>query len=202
MHLPHSAARAASHQPEHFDDSYFLEHLPRLPPDLVLDHPVRTLAVVVIANGQLRSAYVRASGSPELDIAILNSLRRIPVATEQGNVMWREYEISYQFTPDKEHAELYDEVREIVYMPPRPVHREPPDYPPLARKRGLQGNAVIKMVVTETGSVRDAKVEDATHPDFAEAALAAVKSWRFQPATRNGDPVAVWVRQPIPFMIR
>jgi protein TonB len=59
------------------------------------------------------------------------------------------------------------------------------------------------MRITEQGSVEDVQVErSAGHPDLDESAMEAVRRWRFDPARRDGEPVAVWVRIPVEFKLQ
>jgi protein TonB len=39
------------------------------------------------------------------------------------------------------------------------------------------------------------------HERLDAVALAAVMKWRFKPGSRNGVPEAMWVTQPIPFVL-
>ncbi len=66
-----------------------------------------------------------------------------------------------------------------------------PDYPEAAQRAGREGVVVIKAVIDESGRVTDPKVLRSLDPILDEAALAAVRRWRFHPATRLGKPVRV-----------
>jgi TonB family protein len=57
-----------------------------------------------------------------------------------------------------------------------------PVYPPLARKMNLSGTVKVEIVVAPNGTVKDAKVVGG-HPVLANAALEAVRKWRFEPAS-------------------
>ncbi len=57
-----------------------------------------------------------------------------------------------------------------------------PVYPPLARKMNLAGTVKVEIVVAPNGTVKDAKVVGG-HPVLANAALEAVRKWRFEPAS-------------------
>ena len=54
-------------------------------------------------------------------------------------------------------------------------------YPELARKMNLTGSVKVQVVVAPNGTVKDAKVVGG-HPVLANAALDAVRKWRFEPA--------------------
>lgn len=64
-------------------------------------------------------------------------------------------------------------------------------YPAAARAAGIEGEVSVSYDVTATGHVVNAVVL-AAEPGgvFEEAALAAVRSWRFRPLTERGVPVA------------
>jgi TonB family protein len=70
----------------------------------------------------------------------------------------------------------------------RLVHRVQPVYPNQAKTLRLEGKVVLNAMVMEDGRVRDLKVE-AGHPTLAQAAMEAVKQWRYQPYVLNGKPV-------------
>ncbi len=70
------------------------------------------------------------------------------------------------------------------------VSKVDPVYPVEARSVGIQGTVVIEFTVAEDGSVKDAVAADADKR-LAEAALNAVREWKYKPATRDGKPIAV-----------
>ena len=71
------------------------------------------------------------------------------------------------------------------------VYNPPPEYPPGARRQKLQGVVVVEVVVLADGACGDARiVEEGPYPSFGVSALAAVRQWKFQPATRAGVPVS------------
>lgn len=83
---------------------------------------------------------------------------------------------------------------------PRPVSRTPPRYPERARKKGISGRVELSLLITAAGAVQDARVLTAQPAGvFEEAALAAVRAWRFQPAMYEGRPVAIRVTLPLSF---
>lgn len=77
-----------------------------------------------------------------------------------------------------------------------------PRYPESARRQGIQGTTELKIHILADGSVAGAVVaRSAGHPDLDEAALDAVKNWRFEPARRGQEPVAVWALIPVRFRL-
>lgn len=63
-----------------------------------------------------------------------------------------------------------------------------PEYPELARKMNITGTVKVEVVVAPNGSVKEAKVVGG-HPLLANAALEAVKKWRFEPAAMESSGV-------------
>ena len=65
-----------------------------------------------------------------------------------------------------------------------------------------EGRVILKIVVTEDGSVRDPEVVKAEPPDiFDEIALKTVMEYRFKPALKDGKPVDFVVQLPMVFKI-
>lgn len=103
--------------------------------------------------------------------------------------------------------------------PPRPTRRAPinlpenatppeahsanaaPEYPPEARAKGLEGQVILKIVVTDQGAVTDVQVLRGEEP-FRSAAIAAVQSWRYTAARIGGEPAAVYRIVKIPFRLK
>jgi len=97
---------------------------------------------------------------------------------------------------------------------PEPVTVTPPDlraaylsnphppYPLAARRRGLEGRVTLRAEVLENGSCgRISVAHSSGHEILDQAALQAVKQWRFVPAQRGGEPMAAWVEVPIAFRL-
>ena len=81
--------------------------------------------------------------------------------------------------------------------------RTAPTYPLLSRRAGETGITVLRVELDERGQVATARV--ATGSGFArldEAALSAVKTWRCNPAQRNGQPVRAVALQPFKFVLQ
>ena len=66
-----------------------------------------------------------------------------------------------------------------------------PVYPEQARKRGVEGWVELAFTVTPNGTVEDVEVRNASPADvFDDAAVRAIRGWRFEPVERNGERVA------------
>jgi TonB family protein len=78
---------------------------------------------------------------------------------------------------------------------PRPAQPTQVEYPALAHG---DAEVVLELTVTKNGAVRELSVVSGLEP-FASASLGAAAGWRFEPATRDGRPVAARVRMAIRF---
>jgi periplasmic protein TonB len=85
---------------------------------------------------------------------------------------------------------------------PIEVQRIPPDYPALARAAGIQGVVVVMAVIRRDGTVGDVKVVRGLGMGLSEAAVEAVKKWRYEPARQNGVPVDVYMTVAVQFRLR
>lgn len=75
-----------------------------------------------------------------------------------------------------------------------------PQYPAEARAARKSGTVILKLIIFADGTVGDVRVVEGEEP-FASAAVAAVKSWRYEPARLNGRPIAVYREVRIPFKL-
>jgi len=77
-----------------------------------------------------------------------------------------------------------------------------PDYTDEARRRGVEGDVVLEIVVRANGSVSDVKVLQGLGAGLDQRAADAVRQWRFSPARRFGSPVDVIVEVAVEFKLR
>lgn len=87
---------------------------------------------------------------------------------------------------------------------PEIVSRVNPAYPRMAQQKKVEGTVIISILVSEQGDVADARVlrEAGGSSGLNEAALAAVRKWRFRPAVKEGKRVKVWMTYPIVFKLQ
>jgi len=76
-----------------------------------------------------------------------------------------------------------------------------PKYPATAQAAGVEGVVIAEIVVNERGEVADAKVVRSI-PLLDDAALAAVKTWRYDPTIVDGQPVPVRMNVTVNFTTR
>ncbi len=82
---------------------------------------------------------------------------------------------------------------------PEIVLKESPLYTPLAREHHVHGVVMLKVVVDEQGNVTDTQVIKGLPLGLDQAAVEAVKNWKFKPATLKGRAVPVYYEVAVNF---
>jgi periplasmic protein TonB len=78
-----------------------------------------------------------------------------------------------------------------------------PHYPGIARSRHWEGLVLLRVYVNPDGRCANLNVARSSgHDVLDEAAVAAVRNWRFVPAKRGDTAFASWVSVPIEFSLR
>jgi protein TonB len=89
-----------------------------------------------------------------------------------------------------------------VEVKPQPVSIPMPQYPELARKAGIEGNAVVKALVDIDGSIASVSIlKSSGNQMLDQAALVAAKNAKFTPAKQRDKHVRVYVSIPIRFTL-
>lgn len=84
---------------------------------------------------------------------------------------------------------------------PKAVYSPDPEYSEEARKAKYQGTCVLWLVVGPDGRPRDIRVSRTLGLGLDEKAIEAVKTWRFEPAMKDGRPVAVQINVEVSFRL-
>ena len=77
-----------------------------------------------------------------------------------------------------------------------------PDYTEEARRRNLEGEVVVEIVVRRDGTVGNMRLLQGLGAGLDQRAMDAVRQWRFAPARRHGTPVDVLVEVAVEFKLR
>ena len=85
--------------------------------------------------------------------------------------------------------------------PPRVIHAPDPKYSAEARSAHFQGTCVLWLIVDSDGQPRDIKVARTLGKGLDEKAIEAVRKWRFEPARKDGKPVAVQINVEVSFRL-
>jgi TonB family protein len=84
---------------------------------------------------------------------------------------------------------------------PRPIYDPDPEYSDAARRAKYQGSVLLWLVIAPNGRPRNIRVQRSLGMGLDEKAIEAVSQWRFQPATLNGQPVAVQINVEVSFRL-
>lgn len=84
--------------------------------------------------------------------------------------------------------------------PPKAIVQVPPEYPILAKHARMQGQVLIEAILDEQGNVVDMQIESGP-PLLYQAALDALKQWKYEPTYLNEQPVAVKMTVTITFQL-
>jgi TonB family protein len=84
---------------------------------------------------------------------------------------------------------------------PRKIKDVAPLYPEDAKKAGVSGVVILEATVDGEGNVTDARVLRSA-PMFDDAALAAVRQWKYEPTLLNGAPVPVLMTITVNFQLK
>jgi TonB family protein len=85
--------------------------------------------------------------------------------------------------------------------PPTVISRAEPEYSEPARKAGLEGTVLLKIVIDEQGVPQDVAVVKSLGMGLDESAMACVRQWRFKPGVKNGKPVKVTAQVEVNFKL-
>ena len=100
------------------------------------------------------------------------------------------------------------EVRHLAYRLARPVELDHapvlvasvgPEYAKQAEQQGVRGKVQVYFYINEKGEVRFPSVTMEAHPYLSDIAVTALRQWRFEPPTHQGQPVLVAATQVFDF---
>lgn len=85
---------------------------------------------------------------------------------------------------------------------PKAIVNTKPDYPKYAKENRIEGGVTVSFIVDKEGNVLEPKIIKANPPNvFENAALAAVKNWRFTPAKKDGATVNAKINVNVNFVL-
>ena len=85
---------------------------------------------------------------------------------------------------------------------PEEIDRVIPRYPAAARAAGTAGAVVLRGIVRKDGTIDDVEIIKDQPDGLGDAALDAVRRWRFRPATFRGEPIDVYYTITVNFRLR
>ena len=84
---------------------------------------------------------------------------------------------------------------------PHVIYDPEPEYSKEAREAKVEGTVVLKFILTAEGKPHDIKVIKSLRSDLDQKAIDAVNKWKFEPATKDGKPVAVQLMVQVDFRL-
>lgn len=201
--LLHYAADRLRHDHELASDADVMQRHPH-----ARRHYADTLLNVQLAVPGLPVGCLWQSSHPLKErILMLSTLRTTPLRRRAGALLasslalslatlaWASQPNDQQVDPDTDAS--------AMEAGPSYASLSPPAYPATAIASGEEGKVILKVLVAVDGSAKQLEVAAATPPGaFDDAAIAAVRNWKFNPATRDGKPVEAWVQVPICFSLK
>lgn len=88
-----------------------------------------------------------------------------------------------------------------IAQPARLVYAEPV-YPRSALLARRQGTVFLQVLLGKDGSIKEVTVLRPASTGMTEAAIEAVREWRYEPALLNGRPVEAWMSVTVNFTLR
>jgi TonB family protein len=85
--------------------------------------------------------------------------------------------------------------------PPHAVYAADPEYSEEARRELIQGIVVLALIVDESGRPQDIKVVSPLGYGLDEQAVDTVKTWKFEPGRKGGEPVSVYADIEVSFRL-
>lgn len=155
------------------------------------------------------------TGLQDPDLArVQDVLARVFVSEEElpQSASYEQLRVYFSRTGKESTPENREESNEAVTDQPNPAHRiggkvsapqcmycPDPEYPEEARRNGHQGVVVLWCIVSAAGRAESIRLQKPLGMGLDEAAVRAVKKWRFRPALRDGEPVPVYMAIEINF---
>ena len=98
-------------------------------------------------------------------------------------------------------GQLFKNVKGTNITPPKPVYSPGPRYSMKAKHDKYQGTSLLSLIVGSDGKPYDIKVSRFLGEGLDAMAIEAVRKWRFEPARKDGDPVAVAINVEVRFVL-
>ena len=123
---------------------------------------------------------------------------------KRGAVEFRQFQVKHRVPPLEKPANTltYDSLKDQGGVGPRIVKEVKPRYTREAMQRGIEGKVDLEAVVLSDGNVGAVWVKRGLDQDLDQAAVAAVRRWRFEPATLGGQRVPVVVSVELTFTMK
>jgi len=92
---------------------------------------------------------------------------------------------------------------EVIFVQPKYAENPKPLYPQEAKRKGYEGEVILRVEVLPNGRVGQIEVRSSSGYELLDrSALTTVKKWRFVPARKGETPIRLWVNIPVKFQLQ
>jgi periplasmic protein TonB len=92
-------------------------------------------------------------------------------------------------------------VRQSLIMEGNLIHKVEPQYPAIAKQLHIEGTVIVKAIISRDGVITHAEAENG-QTLLVQAALAAVRQWRYRPYYLNHEPIEVETEIRVNFVLQ
>jgi TonB family protein len=155
------------------------------------------VSLLVDENGIPQDVKVVQPLDPILDEAAVTSVRkyRFKPATQDGHPVPIRITVNVAFHLKSPGGPL----QHSRTASPKLIHSVDPRYTDQARQDHIQGSCLVGLTVDEHGDPQNVHIIRSLEPSLDDAAIAAVRQYKFQPATKEGEPIAVPISVSVEF---
>ena len=169
-----------------------------------------TLMVVIGADGSVTDAHLKSKPLAGLEKEALQTVRtwRFRPAMRDGKPVSVRLMVEVSFRLFDHGNGVFFPPKGYVFppqplegaIPPKPIDTPDPEYTDKARRAKLEGQVSVEVTVNKKGRVTQAKqLGPKLGMGLDKQALKAARKWRFEPATRDGKPIAATERIVVTF---
>jgi protein TonB len=90
----------------------------------------------------------------------------------------------------------------IAAQKPEIIEKTAPKYPAEAKAEKVSGPVTLEILISTEGRVTEAKAVNETDSRLIQAAIDAVKQWKFKPVLKSGKPVAAKAKITVNFQLK
>jgi TonB family protein len=81
------------------------------------------------------------------------------------------------------------------------IYKVEPGYTEQAREKKIEGSVLLGMTIDHDGLPQNIQIKRSLEPSLDQAAVDAVRKWRFLPAIKDGQPVSMWITVEVNFTV-
>jgi bla regulator protein blaR1 len=81
------------------------------------------------------------------------------------------------------------------------IYKVEPKYPEDARAKKIEGSVLLGLTIDHGGLPQNIQIKRSLDPSLDQAAVEAVRQWRFEPAIKDGQPVSMWITVEVYFSL-